>query len=140
MKSLFLFLILGSVSNTALAQNTAPTLITPTLYLYSYPNSDVVDTSSIKKLNDKFYIARARQDNMPVLLPSGAGGAIPNATRPQTPRDRMPNLWKKPTQDLKSSPRTEDRHDLQKLPRLSPPPKYNSKNVQQSARTFRALR
>lgn len=127
MKSLFVFLLLGTIINTVPAQNAALSPATSTPNLYLHPNPDIVDTSSIKKLSDKFYIAKARQDNMPILLPGGTGRTMPNATRPQAPHDRMPNLWKKPTQDLKALPRSATAHDLLKRPQQLRPPANNSK-------------
>ncbi|MGJ7033705.1 hypothetical protein [Niabella hirudinis] len=69
------------------------------LNLYSIPNPDIIDTSSIVKLNNKFYIAESRQDRMPVLLPSGTGKKMLNAGGGMHKTDRMPNLWDKPGGD-----------------------------------------
>lgn len=69
------------------------------LNLYSIPNLYIIDTTTIKKLNDKFYAGIARQDRMPVLLPYGTGKPILNAGKDINRTGRMPNLWNKPQKD-----------------------------------------
>ncbi|ANH81000.1 hypothetical protein A8C56_08425 [Niabella ginsenosidivorans] len=60
---------------------------------YTGPNPDVVDTSNIIKLNDKFYAARAKLDHMPVLLPGKTTRQMPNSGRNMAPPEKMPNAW-----------------------------------------------
>lgn len=67
--------------------------------LYLNPNPDIIDTANIKRLNDKFYTGKTRQDHMPVLLPYGTGKQITNTGTGMDTTGRIPNLWNKRQQD-----------------------------------------
>lgn len=92
----YLILLLFCCTTKAQAQE-AKTLKNPAYPdLYVTPNSEIIDTGSIRKLNDKFYTGAARQDRMPVLIPYRTGKSIANAGKGIGRIDRMPNLWNKP--------------------------------------------
>lgn len=59
-------------------------------------NSDIVDTTSLKRLNSQNFIAKLRQDNMPCILPIPSGPEIPNGYYHQkTYLGKIPNAWDK---------------------------------------------
>ncbi|MBO9618616.1 MAG: hypothetical protein J7539_06210 [Niabella sp.] len=99
MKYLAFVTILAVYCSFTFGQTHVLLLSTPSYKYHSEPNPDVIDTSSIKKLNDKFYLGKARLDNMPVLLPHNEKRNMPNPGLKVLPPEHMPNFWGKPEAD-----------------------------------------
>ncbi|WP_018628282.1 hypothetical protein [Niabella aurantiaca] len=97
MKLLIIVLLLGSIPVQAQKVQKFKKPVYPGLYLV--PDANIIDTTSVTKLNDKFYVGKARQDRMPVLLPFGTGKSIANAGTGLDKKGRMPNLWNQSQQD-----------------------------------------
>ncbi|MCF3107901.1 hypothetical protein LL912_03835 [Niabella sp. CC-SYL272] len=94
-----IIIVLACCATAARAQGTTMPVKPADLKLYSRPDPYIIDTTTIKRLNEKFYTGLARQDRMPVLLPYGTGKPIANAGKGMNRTDRMPNLWNKPQPD-----------------------------------------
>ena len=97
MKLLLSIIIAIAVFSSATAQTTLPPLRLD--HYPTGPNPDVIDTAGIKKLNENFLIAKARQDHMPVLLAHGEKNTLPNLGKNLRKREGIPNAWKAPRRD-----------------------------------------
>lgn len=116
MKYLIFVTLLAASKQFSFAQAPALLLSTPSYKYHEGPNPDVIDTSSIKKLNDAFYTATARLDHMPVLLPYGVRKNMPNPGRAMQPPENMPNLWERPASDTIRKTQRNPLHRFYRMP------------------------
>ncbi|AHF17219.1 hypothetical protein [Niabella soli] len=116
MKYLVFVILLAGNSQFSFGQTPVLLLNSPSYKFPTSPNPDVIDTASIKKLNDKFYIGNAKLDNMPVLLPYGTKKTMPNPGRAVRPPENMPNFWEKPSIDSVKFIRPNNRRRTYPLP------------------------
>lgn len=57
-------------------------------------NADIFDTTSLRKLNEKNYVAKLKMDNMPCIIPMESKPEIPNKYyNEKVILGKIPNAW-----------------------------------------------